>query len=81
MYHSNVVCSQGVGVFANEGIRARELVVEYVGERVTIKEAKRRLEAYRRARIPVRTVQRRKATHGCSLHIDYVAPIAAITEA
>lgn len=59
MYHSNVACSQGVGVFAYEGIRARELVAEYVGERVTMKEAKRRLESYRRDNIPVRTVQRK----------------------
>ena len=44
---------QGLGVFATQGIDAHELVAEYVGERVKLAEAEKRVARYREAKLQV----------------------------
>ncbi|CAM9761574.1 unnamed protein product [Scytosiphon promiscuus] len=43
---------QGLGVYTTQAIAAHELVAEYVGERVKLAEARKRLARYRRASVP-----------------------------
>lgn len=44
---------QGLGVFATQAINAHELVAEYVGERVKLAEAEKRVARYRKAKLQV----------------------------
>lgn len=44
---------QGLGVFATQSIGAHELVAEYVGERVNLAEAEKRVARYRQAKLQV----------------------------
>ncbi|CAN0225389.1 unnamed protein product [Ectocarpus sp. 12 AP-2014] len=48
---------QGFGVFATQAIGAHELVAEFVGERVKLDEAKKRVEVYRRTNTQERVVR------------------------
>ena len=49
----NVDSHQGLGVFTTQAIGAHELVAEYVGERVELAEAEKRVVRYRQARLQV----------------------------
>ncbi|CAN0440026.1 unnamed protein product, partial [Ectocarpus sp. 8 AP-2014] len=48
---------QGFGVFTTQAIGAHELVAEFVGERINLDEAKKRVEGYRRTNTQERVVR------------------------
>lgn len=53
VYNISVNSHQGLGVFATQDIGAHELVAEYVGERVKLGEAEKRVARYRQAKLQV----------------------------